>query len=86
MGSNQFQAKITGDLLSLEVIEGPAQGNVIEVPRNNNITIGRKQSNLLNFPNDQHLSNVHSTISSVYGKHYIEDNATTNGTWQRLSF
>lgn len=35
---------------------------MIEIPKNNKVTIGRKQTNVLNFPDDQHLSNIHATI------------------------
>ena len=52
----------------------------------NKVTVGRKQSNLLNFPEDQHLSNVHATIIPIGDKYFIEDIGTTNGTWIRLSF
>jgi pSer/pThr/pTyr-binding forkhead associated (FHA) protein len=40
----------------------------------------------LNFPEDQHLSNVHATITPSGDKFYIEDMGTTNGTWRRLSY
>lgn len=49
------------------------------------MTVGRKQSNILNFPDDQHLSNLHATMFSLENKYYIEDMGTTNGSWQRLS-
>ncbi len=85
MGSNQFQAHFMDGILTLEIIEGPSQGHMIEIPKNNKITVGRKQSNVLNFPDDQHLSNLHSTIFSIDNKYYLEDMGTTNGSWQRLS-
>jgi hypothetical protein len=31
------------------------------------------------FPDDQHLSGIHSKIFKVKGKWYVEDIATTNG-------
>mgnify|MGYP002344513415 CR=1 FL=1 len=49
------------------------------------MSIGRKQTNMLNFPDDQHLSNIHATIFSVENKYYVEDMGTTNGSWLRLS-
>lgn len=40
---------------------------------------------MLNFADDQHLSNIHATIFTVDNKYYIEDMGTTNGSWLRLS-
>jgi len=85
MGSNQFLVDLTNGNLTLQIIEGPAINTIIEIPKQKTVTIGRKANNLLNFPDDQHLSNVHSTISFIDGKYYIEDMETTNGTWERLS-
>lgn len=85
MGSNQFQAGLISGNLSLTIIEGPAHDTVIDIPKQSKITIGRKPNNLLNFQDDQHLSNLHSTITYQDGKFYIEDMGTTNGTWERLS-
>lgn len=85
MGSNQFQASLIGGNLSFTVIEGPANGIMIETSKQGKITIGRKPNNLVNFPDDQHLSNLHSTVDWIEGKYYIEDMGTTNGTWERLS-
>jgi pSer/pThr/pTyr-binding forkhead associated (FHA) protein len=58
---------------------------MIEIPKNSKVTVGRKQTNILNFPDDQHLSNFHATIFVIDNKYYIEDMGTTNGSWQRLS-
>lgn len=85
MGSNQFQASVIGTMLNLTIIEGPAQGLLLDIPKQGKVTIGRKPNNLFNFPDDQHLSNIHSTISFCDGRYYIEDMGTTNGTWERLS-
>ncbi len=63
MGSNQFQASLINNNLSLNIIEGPAHDTIIEIPKQTKVTIGRKPNNLLNFQDDQHLSNLHSTIS-----------------------
>lgn len=81
MGSNQFQATLNQGVLTLAIIEGPAHDMIMEIPKQSKVTIGRKPNNLLNFPDDQHLSNIHSTISWIEGKYYIEDMGTTNGTW-----
>lgn len=71
MGSNQFQSHYFDGILTLEIIEGPSQGYIIEIPKNNTVSIGRKQTNMLNFPDDQHLSNIHATIFTVDNKYYI---------------
>jgi len=71
MGSNQFQASIVSGTLTLTIIEGPAQALSMEIPKQAKVTIGRKPNNLLNFPDDQHLSNIHSTISYVEGRFFI---------------
>jgi len=65
MGSNQFQANLINGNLTLTIIEGPAHDTIIEIPKQQKITIGRKPNNLLNFQDDQHLSNLHSAISYI---------------------
>ena len=71
MGSNQFQATLINGNLTLTIIEGPAHDNIIEMPKQSKVTIGRKPNNLLNFSDDQHLSNLHSTIYYIDTKYYI---------------
>ena len=86
MGSNQFLAKIVQGALSLTIVEGPAVDSVIQIPRNESkVTVGRKPNNIINFPDDQHLSNLHATLSGKDSRYYIQDMGTTNGTWERLS-
>lgn len=65
MGSNQFQSSIVSGILTLTIIEGPALGLSMEIPKQAKVTIGRKPSNLLSFPDDLHLSTIHSTISHI---------------------
>ena len=84
MGSNQFQAILTGNSLNLQVIEGPAHDITLEIPKTK-CTIGRKPTNTIHFQDDQHLSNLHSNIFFMEGGYYIEDMGPTNGTWERLS-
>jgi hypothetical protein len=50
MGSNQFQAKIEDNSLTLEIIEGSSLGYSIDISNAKPVSIGRKQTNLLNFP------------------------------------
>jgi len=51
MGSNQFQANLINDNLTLTVIEGPAHDTIIEIPKQPKITIDRKPNNLTFFNN-----------------------------------
>lgn len=68
-------------MLRFNIIEGPSQSIVVEIPKTAKATVGRKLNNFLSFPDGKHLSNIHSTISYIEGKFYIEDMITTNGTW-----
>jgi pSer/pThr/pTyr-binding forkhead associated (FHA) protein len=86
MGGNQFEVTMNDKLLMvLKVIEGPNIGHCFMMPKKDKITIGRKPHNEINFPEDHHLSNIHSTFFNVNGTWYIEDLGSTNGTWIRLS-
>lgn len=72
MGSNQFMikevnaaSKKTGELVML-VIEGPNVRQEIKLQfseKQNHYNIGRKQTNEISYPDDQHLSNIHSRIN-----------------------
>lgn len=82
MGSNQFQASIMNGNLGLNIVEGPALETYLQIPRNEaKVTVGRKPNNTIHFVDDQHLSNLHASISFRDGRYYIEDMGTTNGTW-----
>lgn len=81
MGSNQFLVNLdNAKYLILKVIEGPNLGETFtsQIPKGKS-NIGRKGTNDISFPEDQHLSNMHSTIFSIEGIWYIEDLGTTNG-------
>lgn len=51
----------------------------------NGDSIGRKNTNKLNFCNDVHMSNIHCKINQIGSKFLFEDFASTNGSWLRLS-
>lgn len=51
----------------------------------NNSAIGRKTNNTLSFTDDLHMSNLHCKIYLIQDKFFLEDIASTNGTWLRLS-
>ena len=50
-----------------------------------NHSIGRKTSNALSFTDDLHMSNLHCKIYLIQDKFFLEDIASTNGSWLRLS-
>lgn len=83
MGSYTFLVKqIHGINLTLEVIEvieGAEQPLVIEVEVEKRITIGRKQTNKISFPDDAHMSNTHACIFPIGNSLFIEDLEATNG-------
>ena len=86
MGSNQFEISMPNKHLeALKIIEGTNVDFCFVLPKKDKITIGRKPHNEINFPDDHHLSNMHSTLYSVDGDWYVEDLGSTNGTWIRLS-
>lgn len=49
------------------------------VDRGMKIGVGRKPSNEIKFPDDQHLSNNHAVLFEEGGRLFIEDLKTTNG-------
>lgn len=51
----------------------------------NNNSIGRKMTNTLSFTDDLHMSNLHCKVYCVGNDFILEDIASTNGTWLRLS-
>lgn len=50
-----------------------------------NNSIGRKTSNSLSFTDDLHMSNLHCKIYLINDLFFLEDIASTNGSWLRLS-
>lgn len=81
MGSNQFLVDLTCEKsLGLKVVEGPNIGETfVHTAMKGKANIGRKTTNEISFPEDQHLSNMHSTVFAIEGVWYIEDLGTTNG-------
>jgi hypothetical protein len=54
--------------LILRVIEGPnieQSQIIISIPKGNKVNCGRKTTNAVNFPDDQHLSNIHASITNI---------------------
>lgn len=66
--------------MALKIIEGPNIGETFILSAlKGKSNVGRKNTNEISFPEDQHLSNIHSTIFAIEGVWYIEDLGTTNG-------
>ncbi|EGR33735.1 hypothetical protein IMG5_041730 [Ichthyophthirius multifiliis] len=55
------------------------------IDKNEYFSIGRKNSNKIILPDDQHLSNLHAKIYFIDMKIILEDHGSTNGSWLRLS-
>ena len=81
MGSNQFQIDTSkSDAIQLVSIEGPNAYETFLISKNSTkSSIGRKTTNDIHFPDDQHMSNIHATIFPVEGVWHVEDLGTTNG-------
>lgn len=72
-------------MISMKVVDGPANLLHKEYELATPIKVGRKPENHLFYPDDLHLSNSHSEMFISDQVFYLEDRASTNGTWMRLS-
>jgi hypothetical protein len=73
MGSNQFIVDLNNEkTVALKVIEGPNIGETfLQSAVKGKSNVGRKNTNEISFPEDQHLSNIHSTVFAIEGVWYI---------------
>eukprot|EP01017_Pseudomicrothorax_dubius_P014424 TRINITY_DN1683_c0_g1_i11.p1 TRINITY_DN1683_c0_g1~~TRINITY_DN1683_c0_g1_i11.p1 ORF type:complete len:466 (+),score=48.88 TRINITY_DN1683_c0_g1_i11:221-1618(+) len=71
--------------VTLRVVDAPAPHAPTEYKLQTPIRVGRKPDNHLSYPDDLHLSNSHAEIFLHQQTFYLEDRASTNGTWLRLS-
>ncbi|KAL4468271.1 hypothetical protein ABPG72_015807 [Tetrahymena utriculariae] len=96
MGSFQFEVSeldFENQIIELDILEDSKPTNPkhykLEIKNSGEqpgfVSIGRKPSNKIKLPDDQHLSNVHAKIYFMNNQFFLEDNASTNGTWIRLS-
>lgn len=53
------------------MIDGPNQEFIKELVGLETYSFGRKESNFIAFPDDQHLSGIHSKIFKIKGKWFI---------------
>lgn len=86
MGSNCYRIdQCDQEQLLMTIIDESQFTYEFIVDRGMKINVGRKATNEISFPDDQHLSNNHAIILEDGGRLIIEDQKTTNGTWLRLS-
>ncbi|CAD8104158.1 unnamed protein product [Paramecium sonneborni] len=94
LGSNQFQVLRIDQVdkggleVSLQVIEGPNAEDTIVFQLNKDkpsVTLGRKSTVDISFPEDHHLSNQHAKFYLLDSIVQLEDHGSTNGSWLRLS-
>jgi len=85
-GSEIKVTNISEEICEIEIIDGPAQGCIVEFNKENSISIGRGDDNILRV-NDKELSNRHAKLSynNISKSFEIVDLGSTNRTWVRLS-
>ena len=77
---------LMGNFVEFRVYESPAEENREKVFKmGNRHSIGRKSTNQIHFNEDLHMSNLHCKVILIGQKFYLEDIASTNGSWLRLS-
>ena len=85
MGSNCYRLdQCDEEQLIMTIIDENHFAYEFRMERGRKIGVGRKPSNEISFPDDQHLSNNHAVIFEEGGKLVIEDQKTTNGYSQTL--
>jgi len=65
--------------ITLEIYDGPEDFEKAKAVIEDKGTIGRKQTNIIHFVDDLHMSNLHCTISLMGPKFVLEDMGSTNG-------
>ena len=77
--------RIQNSYVHFEIYEGPEdlQQNAFDLRSGD--SIGRKNTNMVQFTDDLHMSNLHCKVNLVTDKFFFEDIASTNGSWLRLS-
>ena len=71
------------------IIEGPNspdKHNIKLTATKRMVNLGRKPTAEINFPEDHHLSNIHSKLCLIDGRVYLEDMGSTNGYIKIISF
>jgi pSer/pThr/pTyr-binding forkhead associated (FHA) protein len=78
MGDNQFKVVSVGDTATLQCIDGVLEGNLFEVKKESEFTIGRKAGNSLSIAEDESLSSFHGEVFFKDNKLYVKDKNSTN--------
>ena len=77
--------KLKESYIQLSVIESPDDIEDRDFVLYDNESIGRKSLSTISFSEDLHMSNLHVKINLIQDQFFLEDIASTNGTWLRLS-
>lgn len=72
--------------IQLEIYDSPDEVPMKHFTLFHDSSIGRKNNNSLCFNEDLHMSNLHCKINLIGANFILEDMASTNGSWMRLSF
>ena len=80
-----FEQKREHSFVDLVVYEAPEEIEDKKFTLRNNDSIGRKNTSTISFNDDLHMSNLHCKVILIQDRFVLEDIASTNGTWLRLS-
>lgn len=80
-----FEARRESSFVEFFIYEAPEDIEDKKFKLIDNDSIGRKNTSTLSFNDDLHMSNLHCKIILINDKFFLEDIASTNGTWLRLS-
>jgi hypothetical protein len=75
----------TNSFVEFEIKDGPDEASNKKFRLRSGDSIGRKQTNIVCFQDDLHMSNLHCKINQIQDIFLFEDIASTNGSWLRLS-
>ena len=79
------EEKLKESFIELFIFEAPEDIENKTFLLYDNDSIGRKNTSTLSFPDDLHMSNLHIKVNLIQDQFFLEDIASTNGTWLRLS-
>lgn len=80
-----FEARRENSYVEFFIYEAPEDIEDKKFKLIDNDSIGRKNTSTLSFNDDLHMSNLHCKIILMNDRFLLEDIASTNGTWLRLS-
>jgi predicted component of type VI protein secretion system len=77
--------KAQQSFVHFDIYEGPEDAIQSAFDLRSGDSIGRKNTNIVQFADDLHMSNLHCKVNLVQDKFFFEDIASTNGSWLRMS-